>query len=102
MSKTNKTRQIDRFLRITRCALFIGAAILSSSTALRGQRTGTTGPPVLTYTELVQLYENESPSAALQNRLTQLLTTPFVSNGGSSTPPRLSNVLRVAVWNIER
>ena len=49
-----------------------------------------TGPALLTYPELVQLYENEQPSRALQNKLTQLLNTPFVSNSdikkGSQAP----------------
>lgn len=102
MPKTNRNDQVDRFLRITRCALLIAAAILSSSIALRGQKTDTTGPPVLTYAELVQLYESEPPSVALRNKLTKLLTTPFVSNSRSGPPPKLSNVIRVATWNIER
>lgn len=37
-------------------------------------------PELLTYQELVQLYEQETPPDALQNKLRRLLTTPFVSN----------------------
>jgi hypothetical protein len=41
-------------------------------------------PERLTYDELVQLYEQESPPEALQNKLRLLLTTPFVSNAASA------------------
>ncbi|HEX7772631.1 MAG TPA: hypothetical protein VF435_09435, partial [Pyrinomonadaceae bacterium] len=37
-------------------------------------------PDLFTYQELVQLYEQETPPDALQNKLQRLLTTPFVSN----------------------
>jgi hypothetical protein len=84
-------------------ALFVAIAILAISTSLHGQKSGTSGPPVLTYPELVQLYENDLPSEELQNKLTKLLNTPFVSNVTSSgIPKRTSKVIRVATWNIER
>ena len=67
-------------------------------------------PELLTYDELVQLYEQESPPAALQSKLGRLLTTPFVSNAakGRGAGPllpntaRLGRVVRVVQWNIER
>src|SRR4026209_2322644 len=42
-------------------------------------------PELLTYDELVQLYEQETPPDALRDKLHRLLTTPFVSNGASSS-----------------
>lgn len=42
-------------------------------------------PELLTYDELVQPYEQETPPAVLQDKLPRLLTTPFVSNAGEIT-----------------
>jgi endonuclease/exonuclease/phosphatase family metal-dependent hydrolase len=67
-------------------------------------------PELLTYDELVQLYEQETPPEALQDKLRRLLTTPFVSNAASArgvrpllpSTARLGQFLRVVEWNIER
>jgi hypothetical protein len=67
-------------------------------------------PELLTYDELVQLYEQEMPPDALQGKLHRLLTTPFVSNSATSSgarpllpkTARLGQFLRVVQWNIER
>jgi len=63
-------------------------------------------PPLLTYNELVELYENAEPPAPLANKLTRLLTTPFVNNSfgvRAATPVEgKNNFVRVATWNIER
>ncbi len=67
-------------------------------------------PELLTYDELVQLYERETPPIALQNKLHRLLTTPFVSNEASArgvkpllpSTAKLGRFLRVVEWNIER
>jgi endonuclease/exonuclease/phosphatase family metal-dependent hydrolase len=67
-------------------------------------------PELLTYQELVQLYEQETTPDALQNKLRRLLTTPFVSNDAAArgvkpflpTTPKLGRFLRVVEWNIER
>ena len=67
-------------------------------------------PELLTYAELVQLYEQPVPAEALQRKLTALLNTPFVSNAASQRgakpikpqSPALGSFLRVAFWNIER
>ena len=66
-------------------------------------------PELLTYDELVQLYELQAPPTALQHKLDQLLTTPFVSNAASDrgikpllpTAARLGPFVRVVEWNIE-
>jgi len=81
----------------------VAIAILAISTSLHGQKSSSSGPPLLTYSELVQLYENDKPSEELQKKLTRLLNTPFVSNVTSSAvPKRVSKVIRIATWNIER
>ena len=67
-------------------------------------------PELLTYDELVQLYEQETTPDALQEKLRRLLTTPFVSNAASArgvrpllpSTAKLGQFLRVVEWNIER
>jgi len=67
-------------------------------------------PELLTYDELVQLYEQETLPEALQNKLRLLLTTPFVSNAATARGTRpllpstakLGRFLRVVFWNVER
>lgn len=67
-------------------------------------------PGLLTYDELVQLYEQKTPPEALRNKLRLLLTTPFVSNSASArgvrpllpSTPGLGPFVRVVQWNIER
>jgi endonuclease/exonuclease/phosphatase family metal-dependent hydrolase len=68
------------------------------------------GPELLTYEELLTLYEQEALHGPLARKLNSLLTTPFVSNeaterGVRPAAPRseqLGRVLRVVQWNIER
>lgn len=61
-------------------------------------------PPLLTYNELVQLYEEPRPSPELAAKLNRLLTTPFVNNAAGLRPAnaRSAPSVRVATWNIER
>ncbi|HEX8558795.1 MAG TPA: endonuclease/exonuclease/phosphatase family protein [Pyrinomonadaceae bacterium] len=67
-------------------------------------------PELLAYDELVQLYEQKTPPAALQDKLRCLLTTPFVSNAAAArgvkpllpSAARLGRFVRVVEWNIER
>jgi hypothetical protein len=67
-------------------------------------------PELLTYDELVRLYEEETPPEALRDKLRRLLTTPFVSNAASAggvrpllpSTAKLGQLLRVVEWNIER
>jgi endonuclease/exonuclease/phosphatase family metal-dependent hydrolase len=67
-------------------------------------------PELLTYDELVQLYEQETPPEPLRDKLRRLLTIPLVSNAAAAsgvTPllpstAKLGQFLRVAFWNIER
>src|SRR5215469_1861017 len=67
-------------------------------------------PELLTYDEIVQLYQDETPPVSVQEKLTHLLNTPFVRNTASEsgvTPMKplqanLGKILRVVEWNIER
>ena len=73
-------------------------------------RISETGPPLLTFNELIQLYEQDIPNDQLQLKLDRLLTTPFVSNEATASgvkplkpsSPRIGKFLRIAEWNIER
>ena len=75
-----------------------------------GERETATGPEVLTYNELIELYQQDVPSEQLGKKLNKLLTTPFVSNRATSSAsrplkpssPQIGKFLRVAEWNIER
>lgn len=67
-------------------------------------------PELLTYEELIQLYEQETPPEALRLKLEQLLSTPFVSNAASARGVKplkpdtegIGKFLRVVFWNIEQ
>ena len=90
------TRSLTAFLLL----LF---AFPFTSANLKAQQSS---PSLLTYNELVQLYENAEPSAPLANKLTRLLSTPFVNNSFGVRPATRSAgnnaFVRVATWNIER
>ena len=68
------------------------------------------GPELLTYEEIIQLYQHDTPPMPLRDKLNRLLTTPFVSNRASlsgtrplkPSSPQTGKFLRVAQWNIER
>jgi endonuclease/exonuclease/phosphatase family metal-dependent hydrolase len=84
--------------------------LLACQAILYAQQQRSEGPALLTYGDLVKLYEEDSPSEELQSRLTQLLNTPFISNAASArgVKPRKAGsrsegrFIRVATWNIER
>jgi endonuclease/exonuclease/phosphatase family metal-dependent hydrolase len=87
--------------------LFLMLSIASSyATNTRGQQP----PPLLTFNELVALYESDTPAPDLSNKLNRLLTTPFVSNAAGTRGPRSVKTtsgsqgpyIRFATWNIER
>lgn len=94
-----------------RAAIAALLIVLSFSSPLRGltPRAGSS-VDLLTYPELVELYEVDSPSELLQGKLQKLLTTPFVNNdawiaGARPLKPTSSAIgrhLRFAQWNIER
>jgi len=67
-------------------------------------------PQLLTFDEIVQLYQQPDPSPPLRDKLNKLLTTPFVRNTASDAcraPLKPSSagtrrILRTVQWNIER
>lgn len=66
-------------------------------------------PPLLTYDELIRLYEEDVPSPDLAAKLQRLLTTPFVYNSAGTRGSKAGSqddlgkrFVRVASWNIER
>ncbi len=87
--------------------LLAAFACLLNGIAVRAQQQA---PELLTYNELVQLYERETPPDVLQTKLRRLLTTPFVSNASSAqgvkpllpSTAKLGKFVRVVEWNIER
>ena len=82
------------------CLLIFIFSIPFPSVIVRAQQ-GPSGPPLLTYDDLVALYENDVPSDELQARLTKLLNTPFVRNSTAGAAPS-GKFIRIATWNIER
>jgi endonuclease/exonuclease/phosphatase family metal-dependent hydrolase len=98
------------------CLPLVGAGRAQTQHRLTNQLTrpaykgDVEGPELLTYNELIQLYQQNVPSEPLRNKLNKLLTTPFVSNratGSGVRPlkpnsPQIGSFLRVAEWNIER
>lgn len=112
-----RTRDIARFVVGLLIAQLAGTQVLPfSNPSLRSARTPATqqgrtqGAALLSYSDLVRLYEDEHPSEELQVRLTKLLNTPFVSNEASARGVRplkplsqpSGRIIRVAEWNIER
>ncbi|HWF47259.1 MAG TPA: endonuclease/exonuclease/phosphatase family protein, partial [Bryobacteraceae bacterium] len=65
-----------------------------------------TGPPTLTFQELITAAEVDPPPPELQRKMSALFNTPFVSNSAavdSSTPSSADpGVLHIAEWNIYR
>jgi endonuclease/exonuclease/phosphatase family metal-dependent hydrolase len=67
-------------------------------------------PPLLSFDEIKQLYQDDDLPAPLRDKLRTLLTTPFVRNSASDagmmplkpSDPQTGKMLRVAQWNIER
>jgi hypothetical protein len=69
----SKTRPLTLLLIPAVLCLFVSVAVNAQQ-----------GPDLFSYGELVQLYEQETPPDALQNKLNRLLTTPFVSNAATA------------------
>jgi len=89
------------------CWLVISCAFLVITCAANAQQQSA---ELFSYSDLVQLYEQQTPPEALQNKLLRLLTTPFVNNRASArgvkpvlpTTSNLGKSLRIVQWNIER
>ena len=99
---------VNREPRQSTCIFTILFLVLTFSGSVKAQQT-TSPPALLTFSELLSLYETDPPSAELSSKLTRLLATPFVNNSAGVRGPRViktstsqDGVLRVATWNIER
>ena len=93
---------------MTKSAAILLLLLFTFTNSVQGQQTQS-GAPLLSYNELVALYETEPPSTELSSKLTRLLTTPFVNNSNGVRAPRMikastseRGVIRIATWNIER
>jgi len=93
-----------RSINVTCALLSLTIVLFIVSSASAQDRTN--DPKLLKYPDLVALYENDEPSQDLQQRLTELLSAPFVDNSinaqGLRRTGSVTNSLRVATWNIER
>lgn len=102
------------YLRIVWALSVILVVSLGHASAQQAQshERGETGPPLLSFDELVTLSSTSEPQGPLGVRLERLLATPFVQNlraydakgktvelSGANTTRRS---LRVVFWNIER
>ena len=82
--------------------------LVSCKSELRAQPPA--DPQLLTYDEIVQLYQQADPPSPLRDKLQKLLTTPFVRNSASDAgrmplkpnSAEMGSFLRVVQWNIER
>lgn len=88
------------------CVLLLLVVIFFPNSITPAQQSG---PPLLTYKDLVTLYEEDVPDSDLAAKLQRLLTTPFVSNSAGVRGAKAGaqddlgkRFLRVATWNIER
>ena len=98
--------------RITRIqwTFCVVSLLVSCKSALPAQPRQPVDPKLLTYEEIIQLYQQQDPPPPLRDKLNKLLTTPFVRNNAfdaGRTPLKPSSAemgsfLRVVQWNIER
>lgn len=100
---------MKRSLPFLMTAVLTGSILLSSiAPAIDSKVTGR--PALLSFEELNTLYEHETLPAPLNQKLADLLSTPFVENGAADRAPAVvaasakpvATGLRVAHWNIER
>ncbi len=89
----------------------MAGAVLLGTIPLWGQPVARPAdPPLLTFDEIKQLYQDDDLPTPLRDKLRRLLTTPFVRNNASDagmmplkpSDPQTGKMLRVAQWNIER
>ena len=69
--------------RTIQCVVLARVAFTAGFASPPAPQAGATGPLLLTYDDLVRLYEEENPAENLQRKLTRLLNTPFVSNAAT-------------------
>lgn len=83
------------------CAPLGAAQGMSMPQSVSSDESRNFAPALLSFDELVTLSSTAKPHGALEARLNNLLTTPFIHNDRTEdADPRAR--LRVAFWNIER
>src|SRR5215470_17302372 len=122
MVKTRKGRRLQRQLRsplslIQGFVLCLTAVLLVSYVGVASYRASDekglvrfSKPGLLSFDELVELEQNDSPAPPLGEKLKRLLTTPIINNEATldgakpkrPSSPELGPFLRVICWNIER
>jgi endonuclease/exonuclease/phosphatase family metal-dependent hydrolase len=96
-ARVASTRRVLTLVFLLACVLFVGP-----------RAEAQTAPRLLTHAEVVRLYNEPTPPAALGAKLRALLTKPFVNNRARAarplkpSSPQLGRFLRVAFWNVER
>jgi endonuclease/exonuclease/phosphatase family metal-dependent hydrolase len=87
-----------------RCSVLIALLVIFTTSAITiHSQQVVSNTPLLTYAELVELYETPIPAAGLESKLAKLLATPIVNNLTAPAPLRSGGkFIRVASWNIER
>lgn len=99
---------VKKNLRQIRAAAFLASLLAFALFCHSAARAESSAPAVFSYAELTTLYEQETVSSLLEEKLKTLLTTPFVDNSYEAADARflrsaqLGEFLRVAHWNIER
>jgi hypothetical protein len=95
MKATNPSRALISFLF---CVSAMGAQQPSSPKTQTDQAAQPsaadaqqTGPTLLTYKEIIQLYQQENPTTTLRDKLNRLLTTPFVKHQTATSGVRPSS-----------
>ncbi len=93
-------------ITLTRITVLTTLCMIPSLLAASRGPVPATAPQLLSFDELVTLSQTDQPAAPLDEKLDNLLRTPFLGN--AATLPRrpsvngIGPVLRVASWNIER
>lgn len=90
--------------------LALGLSPLPLFTEQHQQAAQATAPELLTFDELVTLSRTDQPGPPLQEKLDNLLRTPFLSNEAATVglqphrpyPEGIGPTLRLVEWNIER
>lgn len=93
-----------------RLLVFLICLLFTCLTGVRAVHANDIEPSPLTFDELVELYERETPPRELREKLNRILTETVVSNAAAAKTARplkptvlgLGKVLRVVQWNIER
>lgn len=105
-----EARHTKRMTKVCALVFLLLLNLPFNTNSVQAQQAGAGGPTLLSYNELVDLYEKDPPSPELSDKLTKLLSTPVVNNSAGGRPVKVIKAhatsrpgfLRVATWNVER